>query len=127
MKLSISHKHLFIALGFVSLAIGIVGIFLPLLPTTPLVLLAAFFFSKGSPRLQAWLHQHPRFGPAIREWQEDRVIRPRAKVLAVIAITISFCVPLFVMNLPLWARLLVAVVGLSLIGFIVSRRNRPLA
>ncbi|MEC7257498.1 MAG: YbaN family protein, partial [Pseudomonadota bacterium] len=55
--------------GLLSLAVGILGIFLPVLPTTPLVLLAAFCFGKGSPRLRAWILEHRRFGPMIADWE----------------------------------------------------------
>jgi uncharacterized membrane protein YbaN (DUF454 family) len=56
--------------GALALATGVVGIFLPLLPTTPFVLLAAFCFARGSPRWEAWLLAHPRFGPLVRDWRE---------------------------------------------------------
>ena len=68
--------------GALSLLTGIVGIFLPLLPTTPFVLLAAWCFSRGSARWEAWLLQHPRFGPMVRNWHAYRVIPLRAKQLA---------------------------------------------
>lgn len=68
--------------GALALATGIVGIFLPLLPTTPFVLLAAFCFSRGSARVEAWLLAHPRFGPAIAEWRARRAMPLRAKQLA---------------------------------------------
>jgi uncharacterized membrane protein YbaN (DUF454 family) len=68
--------------GALALATGIVGAFLPLLPTTPFVLLAAFCFSRGSTRCERWLLTHPRFGPLIRDWRESRSIPLRAKQLA---------------------------------------------
>jgi hypothetical protein len=68
--------------GACSLLAGFIGIFLPLLPTTPFVLLAAFCFSRGSARCEAWLLQHPRFGPLVRDWRAHRVIPRRAKQLA---------------------------------------------
>jgi len=68
--------------GFAALATGIVGIFLPLLPTTPFVLLAAWCFSRGSERWETWLLRHPRFGPMVRAWRARRVIPLRAKQLA---------------------------------------------
>ncbi len=75
-------RALWLAAGGCSLLTGIVGIFLPLLPTTPFVLLAAFCFSRGSARWEAWLLQHPRFGPMVRDWRERRAIPLRAKQLA---------------------------------------------
>lgn len=68
--------------GGASLVLGIVGIFLPLLPTTPFVLLAAFCFSRSSPRCEQWLLNHRRFGPMVQQWRTRRAIPRRAKRLA---------------------------------------------
>lgn len=68
------------ALGFAALAVGSVGTLLPLLPTPPFVILAAFAFGKGSPRLRARLEAHRVFGPAIRDWKARGAIAPRHKV-----------------------------------------------
>ncbi len=72
--------------GFLSLAAGIVGIVVPLLPTTPFLLLAAFCFARGSQRLHDWLVNHPRLGPPIRDWQAHGAISRRAKWMAMVAI-----------------------------------------
>ncbi|KMQ76112.1 putative membrane protein YbaN, DUF454 family [Marinobacter subterrani] len=69
-------------LAYISATLAIAGIALPLLPTTPFVLLAAFFASKGSPEFARWLDDHPRFGPAIDQWRTRRAIPARAKALA---------------------------------------------
>lgn len=68
--------------GAAALVTGIVGIVVPLLPTTPFVLLAAWCFARSSPRLEAWLLAHPRFGPMVLDWRERRAIPLRAKQLA---------------------------------------------
>ena len=68
--------------GLVALGLGLLGIPLPFLPTTPFVLLAAFCFSKGSPRLRRWLTSHARFGPMIAAWEEKGAIPRKAKHLA---------------------------------------------
>jgi uncharacterized protein len=75
--------------GSASLLLGIIGIFLPLLPTTPFVLLAAFCFARGSPRWERWLLGHPRFGRYVREWREHRAVPLRAKQLATVMMIAS--------------------------------------
>jgi uncharacterized membrane protein YbaN (DUF454 family) len=91
--------------GALALLTGLVGIFLPLLPTTPFVLLAAFCFSRGSARWEAWMLSHPRFGPIVRDWREHRAVPLRAKQFATIMMTIgsvwaAFTLPLRVAWLP---------------------------
>ncbi|MFG6448357.1 YbaN family protein [Roseateles sp. BYS180W] len=68
--------------GFAALALGVVGIVVPLLPTTPFVLLAAFCFARGSQRCERWLLTHPRFGPMVGDWRQHRAVPWRAKQLA---------------------------------------------
>ncbi len=75
--------HVWTACGLLALAVGLIGIVLPLLPTTPLVLLAAFCFSKGSPRLHHAIQSHARFGPILAEWRARGAIAPRYKAMAV--------------------------------------------
>lgn len=77
-------------LAYVSLGIGIVGVVLPLLPTTPFVLLAAFFASKGSPAFALWLESHQTFGPAIEQWRDRRAVPRRAKLLACTMMAVSW-------------------------------------
>lgn len=72
-------RLLWLAAGVLSLVAGIVGIFLPLLPTTPFVLLAAFCLSRGSSRAERWLLDHPRLGPLVRDWRASHAIPLRAK------------------------------------------------
>lgn len=106
--------------GLVSLAVGIVGIVLPLLPTTPLVLLSAFCFGKGSPRLRAWIHDHAHFGPMIAAWRETGAISRRAKTLAIVAMAAALGLSL-AFGLP---GPLIAIQALCLAGagtFILTR------
>lgn len=82
-------RVLWLTAGTLALAAGVVGIFLPLLPTTPLVLLAAWCFSRGSRRWEAWLLGHPRFGPMVRDWRRHRAIPLRAKQMAFVMMAVS--------------------------------------
>ena len=85
-------KSMLAFFGVVSLALGVAGIFLPLLPTTPFLLLAAWLFVRSSPRLYAWLMNHPRLGEYIRNFRENRAIPMRVKIVSVamVWLTIGF-------------------------------------
>jgi len=76
--------------GLISLGLGIIGAVLPLLPTVPFLLLAAFCFARSSDRLHGWLLHHPTFGPAIRNWRDHGAISRRAKRLATVSILAAF-------------------------------------
>ena len=83
-------RHIWTILGLVALGLGLAGVVLPLLPTTPFMLLAAACFAKSSPRLHDWLIGHRVFGPAIRDWRDYRAISARAKRLALGAMAAAF-------------------------------------
>jgi uncharacterized membrane protein YbaN (DUF454 family) len=82
-------RWLWVAAGMVSMAAGIVGIALPVMPTVPFVLLAAFCFSRGCRRCEQWLLDHPKLGPPIRNWRRDRSVPLRAKQLAIGMMAVS--------------------------------------
>ena len=75
--------------GALSLALGVVGIVSPILPTTPFVLLTAICWAKASPRFHNWLYGHRLFGPIIRNWESRRAVPRRAKYIAVSMMTLS--------------------------------------
>lgn len=75
--------------GLISLALGGLGVALPLLPTTPFVLLAALCFARSSPALHGWLLRNPAFGKAIRDWRANRAISRRGKTASVLAMALS--------------------------------------
>jgi uncharacterized membrane protein YbaN (DUF454 family) len=74
---------LYIGLGFVCVGLAVLGAMLPVLPTTPFVLLAGYFFCRSSPRNYLWLQRSPWFGPLLRDWEHHRGVRRRVKWLAV--------------------------------------------
>lgn len=87
-------RYLWITLGLLSVMLGTVGVVLPLLPTTPFMLLAATLFAKSSPWLHDWLLNHRLFGPAIRDWRDHRAISPKAKRMALTAMAAAFGISL---------------------------------
>jgi uncharacterized membrane protein YbaN (DUF454 family) len=76
-------RYLWITGGVLSLVLGAIGVVLPLLPTVPFVILAAFCFSRGSKRWEQWLLDHPRLGPYVHDWREHHAVPLRAKQLAI--------------------------------------------
>jgi uncharacterized protein len=110
-----------IALGWIALALGLVGLLLPVIPTAPFVVLAAYLFSKGSPRLHAWLREHPRFGRYVRDWEAEQVIPPVGKWTGTLLVAPSLGFALFAPVVPLPAALaLLAVVG-AILWFVWTR------
>jgi len=87
-KYSIAAMLLYKALGFLFLGLAFVGVFLPLLPTTPFVLLAAACFAKSSERWYRWLLSNRTFGPIIKNWQEEQCISCHVRRIAVLSLLI---------------------------------------
>ncbi len=111
-------------LGLLCVGVAVVGIFLPLVPTTPLLLLAAFCFARSSERLLRWLHEHPRLGPTLLHWAEHRAIARRAKVMAVLAMAAAVGLAL-VLGAPFWVVLVQVAVLVPVATFIVTRPEGP--
>lgn len=93
-----SRKALFMGLGFFTTGLGIIGAFLPLLPTVPFLLLAAYFFSKGSETWHQWLYNHKKFGPLLTDWHRRGAIPRDAKIKAVLVIASSFLINIWTLH-----------------------------
>lgn len=118
-------QYIYLALGWLSLAAGIVGLFLPIVPTVPFVLFAAFCFSRGSKRLHRWMRQHRRFGRAIRDWEEHGAISRRSKTVATVMMAFSLVYPLFILDVHLGYKISFVVVMVSVTLFIWTRPDAP--
>ena len=115
MTLQIQFKRtLLILAGVISLSLGVIGAFLPLLPTVPLILLAAYCFARSSDRLHNWLLTHPVFGRILRDFEAGNGVERRIKVRAIVLIWISMGLSSWIMD-----RAMVYVI-LGLIGIAVS-------
>jgi uncharacterized membrane protein YbaN (DUF454 family) len=119
-------RHLLIALGTLCLAIGIVGIFTPILPTTPFLLLAAYCYLRSSERFHRWLMNNRVFGGYIRSYTEGRGIPLRLKLFTITLLWVTIGISIWlVSNMIVTAILLVVAVGVSLhIAFIRQRKGR---
>ncbi|MBT7335081.1 MAG: YbaN family protein [Gammaproteobacteria bacterium] len=116
-------KYLWISLGWISVTLGFLGIFLPLLPTTPFLLLAAFSFSKGSEPLHNWLITHPKLGPPIAHWNEHRAISRTVKIYA--SVTMAGLLLISVLwGVAHWIILTQAIV-LTCISFFLWTQKEP--
>ena len=114
------------AIGILSVVLGLIGAFLPLLPTTPFILLTAWCFLKSSERAYAWLNRQPLLGKALKDWERDRTISRSTKVIAISMIAISLIfIWLRVNNLLI--RYLVTIGLLFVSVFISTRKEHPLA
>ena len=112
------------ALGWAALALGAIGVVLPVLPTTPLVILAAFAFGKSSPRLEAWLKNSRTFGPIIANWRANGSIAPRHKAISIVMMGAVLLLSL-VMGVAPVVLLIQAVCIAAASAFILSRPSRP--
>lgn len=115
------HRSFFIALGGISIVLGVIGIFLPLLPTTPFLLLSAYCFSKSSPRLHKWLLSNPYLGPIINDWEQYGVIKLRIKWSATIVMLLLISYPIVFMIEHNGLRTLIGLTMMSVLIFIWSR------
>lgn len=119
-----SVRAVYFTLGIVSLVVGLVGIVLPLIPTTGPVLLSAFFFARSSERVHGWLINHRRFGPAIRDYQAGLGIPMRAKMTAVAMIALTFGITMLFAVTAWQGRLLLVATAAGILWFILSRPTK---
>lgn len=110
--------------GLASFGIGAVGAVVPLLPTVPFMLLAAFCFARGSDRFHDWLVGHPQFGPSIRDWRAHGAISRRGKKWAAVGIGVTFSISL-VLGVPSHVLGIQAVVLGCVLAFVLSRPHGP--
>ena len=116
-------KILYIVLGTITLVLGIIGIFLPLLPTTPFLLLSAALYFRSSSRLYEWLLSHKYLGPYIRNFREHKAIPLRAKVVSVSLVwtTLLYCSLLVVSQW--WLKILLILLAIAISCHILSYKT----
>ena len=111
----------YLCLGFVMVALGIIGALLPVMPTTIFLIVAAWCFARSSPKLEARLLSHPQFGPLIIKWQERGAIPPRVKLYACAGMLFGYCFFFWSAQPELWLAIAVAVFMLCSALYVLTR------
>lgn len=118
-------RLLYLVLGVLLLITGIIGIFVPLMPTTVFLIMAAWCFSKSSQRLENWLLGHAVLGPVVINWRDHGVIPARAKLLACTGMALGFTIFVVTVNPSWWLFLLVAAFIGCCAWYVLSRPSAP--
>lgn len=113
-------RLLYRVLGYLALALGAIGAFLPIMPTVPFLLLAVYFFARSSPELEQKILDHPHWGPQVKDWRERRAISRRSKTLAILAMTVGAVFTYFSLGHP-WYWISIAIVVIA--GSWIATRN----
>jgi len=117
-------RYFLIAVGNISVVLALLGIFLPLLPTTPFLLLAAACFARSSEKFYTRLLTNPLFGKYIRDWVEHRRVPVRTKIVAITLIVLTMGSSIIFFVPYVWAKIAGALFGCSIIILILRQRSR---
>lgn len=113
-------RHGYLALGWICVALGLVGVFLPIMPTTIFILAAAWAFARSSPRLHQWLRDHPQFGEPLIAWEQHRAMPRRAKRVALGMLALSYAITAAVLG-PLAPGSIFAGVCIAAVAIFILR------
>lgn len=117
-------RMIYHVIGLLMIVLAIIGAVLPIMPTVPFLLVASWCFARSSPRFHNWLHGHKVFGPPIKQWEEQGVISPFVKALAVGGMSVGFCSFLLIAKPVLWLAICVAIVLIAISVYILTRPSR---
>lgn len=117
-------RYALLAVGWLSVALGVIGIFLPVLPTTPFLLLAAACFVRSSRRFYNWLVTHPRLGPWFRDYLEGNGVPLKGKIYAIVTMWLSISVSCWLVPLP-WARIAMVISATLVTLYILRLKTLP--
>lgn len=118
-------RWLLIGIGWVAVGLGALGVILPLLPTTPFLLIAAWAFGRSSERFHRWLHGNRWFGPMLRDWQQHGAVPRWAKVMAVAFMALAMIGLVERGTLPVWALALIGAVLATVSIWLCTRPSGP--
>lgn len=114
-------RILYQVMAWLFFCLGMLGVLLPVLPTTPFLLLSLWAFSRGSRRLHDWLYHHPRFGPGLQRWQRHRIIPLHAKLLITLTMSASLVYLVRFSDISSAITLAIGLLMLSVAGYLLTR------
>ncbi|MBM4170397.1 MAG: DUF454 domain-containing protein [Ignavibacteria bacterium] len=120
MKAKSIYKYLLIAVGWIFVGLGVIGIFVPLMPTTIFFILAAASFAKSSERFYNWLINHPRFGKFIKDYREKKAMPLKSKIISISMMAIVITTSAFLFTQSIWIRILLFFILISVCIYIIS-------
>ena len=117
-------RAMWLTVGFLALALAVLGVALPLLPTTPFLLVAAFAFARSSDRLHTWLLTHQTFGPIIDDWRKHGAISERVKIVSALLMVVVFALSV-ALEVGTTVLIVQAIALISAGTFVLSRPSPP--
>ena len=118
------HRWPFLILGFLAVGVALIGVVVPLLPTTPFLIVAAWCFARSSQRFHDWLYGHRLFGKLLLDWDRHRIIPTWAKLCACTAMAASFTYIALYRDLPIWVLAVTAACLIAIAVYILSKPGR---
>ena len=117
-------RKVYVGLGHLSVALGVVGAFVPVMPTVDFLIVAAACYAKGNPALRRKLLAHPKLGPPIRDWEEHRAISPRGKVLGIAMVTLGIGASILWGVDAAWLRIALGVIWAGVVTLLLSLKTK---
>ena len=118
-------KYIYMGLGFMFVGLAFIGVFIPGLPTTVFVLLAAWAFSRSSEKFEKWLLNHPIFGKLLRDWRDYGGLSVKSKITAIVLIIPTFSATIILTSFPIYADIAFAIAAVVLCTFLIRRPVPP--
>lgn len=118
-------KYVYFSLGWLFFSMGLIGVFLPVLPTTPFMILALWAFSKSSEKFHYWLYHHRLFGPSLKLWDKHRVIPLIAKIASITFMTVSMSYMVVFSTFENWLKVITGLFMLSVAVYILGKPSKP--